>query len=149
MSDIEDEYQSDPVDDDDDDNLSIASSLTSTFEDSKDDIDLPAENPEDEEHENELESISSSKIYNLSTQNSTRTQCTSEFLSKYEFTKVIGVRAEQISLGAKINIETKSFEPLVIAREELLQSKINMIIRRTLPNKQHEDCNVKDLKVLI
>lgn len=58
-------------------------------------------------------------------------------LNKYEKTKVLGIRAEQIRYGAKplINVPKHITDELDIAVEELKQRKIPFIIQRTVGNK--------------
>ncbi len=61
------------------------------------------------------------------------------FLTKYEKTRIIGVRIEQLSRGAKPNVNTKGMTSIrEIAEEELRQRKTPFMIRRPLPNGQYE-----------
>ena len=61
------------------------------------------------------------------------------FLTKYEKTRIIGVRIEQLSRGAKPNVNTKGMTSIQeIAEEELRQRKTPFMIRRPLPNGQYE-----------
>ena len=72
-------------------------------------------------------------------------------LNKYEKTKVLGIRAEQIRHGAKplIIVPKHMTDELDIATEELKQRKIPFIIERTVGNKKeywkledlHYECN--------
>jgi hypothetical protein len=50
-------------------------------------------------------------------------------------------------LKAQINVEIagNSSDPMAMALQELRAKKIDMIIRRKLPNNQHEDVRVRDL----
>ena len=60
-------------------------------------------------------------------------------LSKYEKTKVLGVRAVQIKNNAKVlldNIPKHMTDELDIACEELKQRKIPFILERTIGNKK-------------
>jgi DNA-directed RNA polymerases I, II, and III subunit RPABC2 len=67
------------------------------------------------------------------------TKKTFPFLTKYEKTRIIGVRIEQLSRGAKPNINTKGLTSILeIAEEELRQRKTPFIIMRPLPNGQFE-----------
>ena len=73
---------------------------------------------------------------------------TGPFMTKYEQTRILGLRALQIMQGCKIlvpiNEETDS---LRIARLELRARVIPMIIRRTLPDNTYEDVHVNNLIV--
>lgn len=56
-------------------------------------------------------------------------------LTKYEKTRILGVRAEQLSNGAKPLVDTKGLvNPLIIAEKEYLCGKIPLDIIRTLPD---------------
>ena len=58
-------------------------------------------------------------------------------LSKYERTKVLGIRAEQIRHGSKplISVPKHITDELDIAEEELKQRKMPFIIERKIGNK--------------
>lgn len=56
------------------------------------------------------------------------------YLTDFEIAKIIGVRADQISKGAKPMINTSYTDSLQIAEEEFKQKKIPMSVIRTLPN---------------
>jgi len=72
------------------------------------------------------------------------------YLTKYEKARIIGVRAKQINMGAKIFIEVdpKIIDGAVIAEKELYQRKIPFIIRRPLPSGGSEYWNLSDLEIL-
>jgi DNA-directed RNA polymerase subunit K len=53
-----------------------------------------------------------------------------ENLTRFEKARVLGARALQVSLGAPVLIKTKEIDPVEIAREELAQSAIKMIVIR-------------------
>jgi DNA-directed RNA polymerase subunit K/omega len=75
---------------------------------------------------------------------------TMPFITKYEMTKVIGSRAQQIAAGGKpfIALEPNMIDSYLIALEEFKQQKIPFIIKRPLPNgKGCEYWKVKDLEV--
>ena len=56
-------------------------------------------------------------------------------LTKFEKTRVIGYRAEQIALGAEPLVDIKdSLDPLFIAEQEFKENKIPLIIHRYYPN---------------
>ncbi|RKP20709.1 hypothetical protein ROZALSC1DRAFT_19083 [Rozella allomycis CSF55] len=71
---------------------------------------------------------------------------TSRYMTKYEKARVLGTRALQISMNAPILVELDGeTDPLEIARKELREKKIPMIIRRYLPGNTYEDWPVQDL----
>ncbi len=89
---------------------------------------------------------------------------TSPILTKYEKTKILGLRAKQINNGAKplVNLPTnlhdvnestiqqlqdKHFDGYLVALEELKQKKIPVIIRRPLPNGVSEYWPLQELEV--
>jgi len=79
------------------------------------------------------------------------THTTTKYMTKYEISRLIGVRARQITMNAPIMIELESevTDPLEIARQELLQRKIPLMIRRFLPDGSYEDWSVRDMIVLL
>lgn len=74
---------------------------------------------------------------------------TTEYLTKYEKARVLGIRAMQIANGAPVQIDIGSeVDPLNIAEEELKQKKTPLIIRRILPDGTYEDVAVNELIVI-
>lgn len=70
------------------------------------------------------------------------------YLTKYERTQLISARAQQLSMGAIPTVETQGLKNTVdIAEKELKERKIPLIIRRVLPNKQHEDWKIEELLI--
>ena len=71
-------------------------------------------------------------------------------LTRYEKTKILGLRAKQINNGSSlfINVKRDIIDGHTIALLELEQKKIPFIIRRPLPNGQSEYWNIKDLEFL-
>jgi DNA-directed RNA polymerase subunit K/omega len=66
---------------------------------------------------------------------------TSPYLTKYEMTKVLALRAQQIATGAPPTVEASDFpencypmDPYTIAVMELKKSRLPLIIGRRLPN---------------
>jgi DNA-directed RNA polymerase subunit K/omega len=72
------------------------------------------------------------------------------FLTKYEFTRVIGQRAKQINSGAKpfVKIPENVIDGVIIAEIELAQKRIPFIIRRPFPGGGCEYWNLKDLEMI-
>ena len=72
------------------------------------------------------------------------------FLTQYERTKIIGLRANQLSQGARPYIAVPSYVTDVgeIARMELAQRRLPFIVRRPMPNGTHEYWRLSDLLIL-
>jgi DNA-directed RNA polymerase subunit K/omega len=72
------------------------------------------------------------------------------FLTKYEYTRVVGQRAKQINSGAKpfIKIPENVIDGAIIAEMELAQKRIPFIIRRPFPGGGCEYWNLKDLEMI-
>lgn len=72
---------------------------------------------------------------------------TKPFLTKYEKAKILGVRSQMLSNGSKpmIFVDKNITDTLDIARLELEQKKIPLLIRRYLPNKEFEDWRLEEL----
>lgn len=70
-------------------------------------------------------------------------------LTKYEKTRIIGLRAQQIARGAPLYIE-KGLEssPIRLAERELKEGKLPYIIRRRLPDDTFEDWKVSELMIM-
>jgi len=75
-------------------------------------------------------------------------------MTKYEFNQVISLRTNQLALGGQpfINIEgndiKSNMEFRQIALEEIKQSKLPYIIKRTLPNGKNEYFRLSDLNFI-
>jgi DNA-directed RNA polymerase I, II, and III subunit RPABC2 len=71
-------------------------------------------------------------------------------LSKYEKTKVIGIRVSQLNKGATpyIKLKTKILDNSIIAEKELLEKRLPFIIRRPIPNGKFEYWNINDLEMI-
>ena len=73
---------------------------------------------------------------------------TMPYLTKYERVRVLGTRAKQISLGAKIlvnNVDLTTKSHIEIATIELELGVIPFKIRRPLPNGQVEEWKISEL----
>lgn len=75
-------------------------------------------------------------------------KCTSDKITKYEYTKVIGLRATQISRGMPALVDTQELDdPYLIAIKEYQEDKIPFIIKRPLPDgESFEYWRLGDLK---
>ena len=72
------------------------------------------------------------------------------YLTKYEKTRILGVRTKQINEGAPIFVEADPsiIDGYIIAEKELMERKIPFIIRRPIPNGGSEYWKVSDLEIL-
>lgn len=72
------------------------------------------------------------------------------FLTVYERTKILGMRANQIADGAKIYVDRPEHivEPLEIAKLELEQRRLPYIIKRPMPDGTFEYWRLSDLMIL-
>ena len=71
-------------------------------------------------------------------------------LSKYEKTKILGLRTKQINFGAKpfINVDEDVVDGYIIAEKELQEKKIPFIIKRPISNNRFEYWKLEDLEVV-
>lgn len=71
-------------------------------------------------------------------------------LTKYEFTRVLGLRAKQLNSGAEpfIEIPENVIEGYVIAQMELAQKALPYIIVRPLPGGKKEYWHLRDLEII-
>ena len=71
-------------------------------------------------------------------------------LSKYEKTKIIGLRVSQLNKGAQpyISIKRKIIDTNVIAEKELQDKVLPFIIMRPIPNSQPEYWKISDLELI-
>lgn len=79
-----------------------------------------------------------------------RQKKTQPFLTKYEKTKMLGVRAQMLANGAEplVPVPSHITKTIDIARIEFDQKKIPLLIRRHLPNGTYEDWRLDDLTYL-
>jgi DNA-directed RNA polymerase subunit K/omega len=71
-------------------------------------------------------------------------------LTKYEYTRILGIRANQIEQGAPLFIEVPDslIDSYLIAKEELHAKKLPFIIKRPIPNGPIEYWKLADLELL-
>jgi DNA-directed RNA polymerases I, II, and III subunit RPABC2 len=71
-------------------------------------------------------------------------------LTRYEKSKIIGLRAKQINSGSELFIKASSniIDGITLATMELKQKKIPFIIRRPLPDGTNEYWNINDLSII-
>lgn len=75
---------------------------------------------------------------------------TKNILSKYEKTKILGLRMEQLAREASpyVSIKNKIFDPYEVALRELNERKLPFMISRTLPNGKVELYRLKDMIII-
>lgn len=78
------------------------------------------------------------------------THKTVPILTKYEKTRILGLRVSQLNEGAPryINVGENIIDNYIIAEKELRLKKLPFIVTRPLPNGQKEHWRLKDLEVL-
>lgn len=72
------------------------------------------------------------------------------YLTKYEKTKVIGIRAEQLIRGAQPLVALAPdapFDAYSIAEQELMTRRLPYIIVRTMPDGSSEQIKLEDMVV--
>lgn len=69
-----------------------------------------------------------------------------KMLTRFEYARILGARALQISMGAPVLIleqekqeEEEQGDPLLIAEREIRQGLLPILVRRTLPDGRHQD----------
>ena len=69
------------------------------------------------------------------------------FLTQYERTKILGMRANQLSQGARPYIDVPEYMTDVgeIARLELKERRLPFLVRRPMPDGSHEYWRLSDL----
>ncbi len=71
---------------------------------------------------------------------------TTPYMTKYEKARILGTRALQIAMNAPVLVDIEGeTDPLQLARKELAQKKIPLIVRRYLPDNSYEDWSVEEL----
>ena len=71
-------------------------------------------------------------------------------LTKYEYTRILGVRAKQINEGSSpfVKIDKEVLDGYLIAQIEIKQKKLPFIIKRPIPNGGMEYWKLSDLEIL-
>lgn len=65
---------------------------------------------------------------------------TTDYLTKFEFARVLGLRVLQLSESG-----TSRERPMDVAMTEIVEGRNEMVVRRRLPDGSHEDRAVRDL----
>ena len=154
-------------------NVSSASSHNDDNDDENEDDDDDDDDDDDENHlqkfDNELkkkyiasfhpESLSYNNEETESMSNVTRNDAgiiidpfhkTLPFLTKYEKTRILGIRTKQLNEGAKpyVDVNPTIIDGYIIAQLELEHKKLPFIIRRPMPNGSSELWRLQDLEII-
>jgi DNA-directed RNA polymerase I, II, and III subunit RPABC2 len=72
------------------------------------------------------------------------------FLTKYEKTRILGIRTKQLNEGAKpyVDVNPTVIDGYIIAQLELEHKKLPFIIRRPMPNGSSELWRLQDLEII-
>ena len=159
-SDVEDYESEGEVEDIEDQEEETIDNLDDELEKEKE-VDEEEEEDKEEEEEDMSECFESTIIPNTEvksflstidevTNDLSKTRKTLPILSKYEKAKIIGIRAQQISMGSYVYLDNVSgiSNPLDIAKEELRQKRTPLIVRRNVPGRKgptHEDWRIEEL----
>jgi DNA-directed RNA polymerase I, II, and III subunit RPABC2 len=79
---------------------------------------------------------------------------TQPFFTKYEYTTLVAMRAQQIAEGSRPLVELtgmKQSDPMFVwnvARKEIADRKLPYVIRRQLPNNTSEYWSVQELEIM-
>jgi DNA-directed RNA polymerase subunit K/omega len=138
------------IDDDDDENEKmeddndIDNINEDEFENSEDDDEKKDDDDDDDDDDVDIIEIKEKVKINKSK------NITVPFITKYEYPKIISIRAQQIASGSPIYIDItdiKDKTPMNIAEIEFKEGKLNnMIIKRVLPNGNIEIRKLSELK---
>ncbi|MEM5853128.1 MAG: DNA-directed RNA polymerase subunit K [Candidatus Aenigmatarchaeota archaeon] len=55
-------------------------------------------------------------------------------LTRFEFARILGARALQISLGAPVLVKTNAIDPIEIAKAEFKEKIVPITVKRKLPS---------------
>ena len=151
-----DELPEDDIDDNDnletelDDDLNSDDELQSDIEDElQSDDDSVSESLENTEFEKNYESESQNNIKIYTTTNEPDKRISRQVITKYELTRIIGIRVQQFQRGAKPLVEfdnTMSYEDIVM--KEIAEHKSPFKIKRPLPNNVFEEFMISELRLI-
>ena len=124
----------------------------SEFEDEIDDEDIDEDESEDVKEDEDMDmrasgtnviEDSSGAFLHLDEK-----KTTPPMMTKYERTMVIGVRAKQLQLGAKSTVDIRDCaDEIEIAKKELHERKMPLLIKRVISPAQIEYWRLKDLQL--
>ena len=106
-------------------------------------------NEDDDEEYDEEEYFEEEQIVSNEKYVSEENRITKPILTKYERVRILGERARQLSLGAKPMIHgVAHLDPKEVAKMELKQGVMPLIIERQLSSGQCERWKVRELKIV-
>ena len=74
---------------------------------------------------------------------------TPRYLTKYDISRLLTLRAEQIAQGSPLFVEYKGETDYIeIAKRELKEKKLPIVIYRQLPNGTEEKCTVQTFRIM-
>ena len=116
------------------------------YENDDDDYDVDEPAQEEEQTQDKTLFTSHDETYQeFKTKSKTRQSM--PYLTKYEKSRIIGIRAQQLSQGSPALVNTGNLiRTTDIALKELNEGKITFIIRRRFPNGEYEDWRVDELQ---
>ena len=120
----------------DDTNIDLIPSINidDDFEDDDDEIDISSEITDIKSFQETYTELKKTKHKTL------------PILTKFEKSRLIGIRAQQLSNRAVPCVKGNFKSVIQVAEEELRQRKIPIIVRRILPNNQFEDWKIEDFE---
>ena len=73
---------------------------------------------------------------------------TTKHMTKYEYSRLLAVRTLQITMGAPTFVDTTGiYDATEIAKREIQERKIPLVIRRVFPNGSEEFWDIKDMVI--
>ena len=151
-SDVSDELSVDDIDVDEDDAQEEALIVVEEEEEEGEE-DVEEDDLDDIEDDENTINISDNHKFEIVSKDKTyerlesRKRICSPMMTTHELTKLIGIRAQQLSCGMNpmVIVSPDIMDTKFIAIQELLQKKMPLILRRFLHNDLYEDWRVEDL----
>ncbi|VDN50116.1 unnamed protein product [Dracunculus medinensis] len=110
------------------------------------DVEMDADDYGDEEQVGDLDLEGGDDLERAGEKTAAAERVTTPFMTKYERARILGTRALQIAMGAPVMVELEGeTDPLEIARKELKDQKVPLIVRRYLPDGSFEDWSIDEL----
>ena len=107
----------------------------------------------EDEIDNQVIEIANEKLFDITSNQdinlnyNIETNTSTPYLTKYEYAKIVGLRAQQIASGAKPRIKVPKFleDVVEIAEIELKERKTPFMIKRDLPSGKNEFWKLSDM----
>jgi DNA-directed RNA polymerase subunit K/omega len=153
FDDIDDDIYIEPDDDLLDDDIKPETEVKSKPKSKKNEDDEDEEEDDEEEEDNDDYNIEIVNEADEADDNKNYEYCvapderiTSQYMFNYEFVKLIGVRATQISQGSRVFCKVDNLtDPLKIAEKELYDNKCPLSIKRYIRPNQYEIWSAQEL----